>query len=205
MELFMDIGKIGPDYIPGHAHADTFNFELYYKGNPIIVDTGISTYEKNSRRQLERSTESHNTIRIDETDSSEVWGGFRVARRAKIIAFKESENTVEATHNGYKRLGAYHSRSFNKTNGLFIIEDRIESNKTHQIESFLHFHPDCEFTLKGSYIEIGYGLKINIVNAKKIVLEEYDYSLGFNKTKKAKKIRALVEINSRIEISQEEN
>jgi hypothetical protein len=205
MELFMDIGKIGPDYIPGHAHADTFNFELYYKGNPIIVDTGISTYEKNSRRQLERSTESHNTIRIDETDSSEVWGGFRVARRAKIIALKESENTIEATHNGYKRLGAYHSRSFNKSNGLFIIEDRIESNKTHQIESFLHFHPDCEFTLKGSYIEIGSGLKINIVNAKKIALEEYDYCLGFNKTKKAKKIRALVEINSRIEISQEEN
>jgi hypothetical protein len=201
MELFMDIGKIGPDYIPGHAHADTFNFELYVKGKPIIVDTGISTYEKNSRRQFERSTEAHNTIRIDGMDSSEVWGGFRVARRAKIIALKESEDTIEATHNGYKKIGSYHTRSFSKSKKLFVIKDRIESNKAHQIESFIHFHPDCKVSIKGASIEVGTDFKIDIVNSKKIVLEEYDYSLGFNKTKKAKKIRAFVEQVSQIIIS----
>ena len=201
MELFMDIGKIGPDYIPGHAHADTFNFELYYKGNPIIVDTGISTYEKNSRRQLERSTEAHNTIRIDGMDSSEVWGGFRVAKRAKIISLHESEDTIEATHDGYKNIGAYHTRSFSKAKKLFVIKDRIESNKAHQIESFIHFHPDCKVSIKGASIEVGTDFKIDIVNSKKIVLEEYDYSLGFNKTKKAKKIRAFVEQDSQIIIS----
>lgn len=37
---------IGPDYIPGHAHADTFNYELRIDGVPFIVDTGISTYNK---------------------------------------------------------------------------------------------------------------------------------------------------------------
>ena len=57
VEIFMDIGPIGPGHIPGHAHADTFNFEFLYKKRPIIVDIGISTYEKNSRRQTERSTE----------------------------------------------------------------------------------------------------------------------------------------------------
>jgi len=203
MEIFIDIGQIGPDYISGHAHADTFSFELYYKGKPIIIDTGISTYEKNPRRQLERSTESHNTIRIDGKDSSEVWGGFRVARRAKVIALKEDENKIVATHNGYKRIGAYHSRSFNKLDGLFIVEDRIESKKIHQIESFLHFHPDCEVSMKGACIEVGTDLKINIINAEMIVLEEYDYSLGFNKTKKAKKIKAFVEKQSKIEIQYE--
>ena len=108
----MDIGPIGPDYIPGHAHADTFNFEFLYKKRPIIVDIGISTYEKNSRRQTERSTEYHNTIRIDEKDSSEVWGGFRVGRRAKITSYNEEKNKITATHDGYKRMGALHSRSF---------------------------------------------------------------------------------------------
>ena len=113
-EILMDVGQVGPDYILGHAHADTFNFEFLYKRRPIIVDPGISTYEKNSRRQLERSTESHNTIRIDGKDSSEVWGGFRVARRAKIISFKERENKIIATHDGYKRIGAIHTHNFNK-------------------------------------------------------------------------------------------
>ena len=45
-ELFIDVGNIGPDYQPAHAHSDTFNFELIKGDNPIFVDTGISTYEK---------------------------------------------------------------------------------------------------------------------------------------------------------------
>ena len=201
MEVFMDVSQIGPDYIPGHAHADTFNFELHYKGKPIIVDTGISTYEKNARRQLERSTESHNTIRIDEKDSSEVWGGFRVAKRAKIISLQESEDTIEATHDGYKSIGAYHSRSFHKSKTNFVIEDRVESRRGHKIETFLNFHPDCRLNISGSCIEIGSELTINLENANSIALEDYNYSVGFNKTVKATKIRALVEQDSRITIT----
>ncbi|HIQ28578.1 MAG TPA: hypothetical protein EYH42_08780, partial [Sulfurovum sp.] len=37
-EMVMDVGNIGPDYIPGHAHSDTFNFELCVDGQPFIVD-----------------------------------------------------------------------------------------------------------------------------------------------------------------------
>ena len=71
-ELFLDVGNIGPDYQPGHAHSDTFNFELIFKNKPIIVDTGISTYEKNNTRQLQRSTFSHNTVMIGNSEQSEV-------------------------------------------------------------------------------------------------------------------------------------
>ena len=31
-ECVVDVGNIGPDYIPGHAHADTFNFVLQVAG-----------------------------------------------------------------------------------------------------------------------------------------------------------------------------
>ena len=58
----MDIGKIGPDYQPGHAHADTFTFCLYFKNTPIVVDTGTSTYNIGKRRDKERSTMVHNTV-----------------------------------------------------------------------------------------------------------------------------------------------
>ena len=47
IECVVDMGSIGPDYLPGHGHSDIFNFELYYKSIPFIVDTGISTYENN--------------------------------------------------------------------------------------------------------------------------------------------------------------
>ena len=160
---------------------------------------------KNSRRQLERTTESHNTIRINGLDSSEVWGGFRVARRAKIIALSESEDTIEATHDGYKRIGAYHTRRFKKTDHTLVIDDEVESKNTYLLETFLHFHPDCTVTISGHCIEVDTHIKIKIVNSENISLEEYDYSLGFNKTKKATKIRALVGGNSRIVISKKKS
>ena len=63
-ELFIDVGNIGPDYQPGHAHSDTFNFELIKQGKAIFVDVGISTYEKTQKDKKERSTHSHNTVKI---------------------------------------------------------------------------------------------------------------------------------------------
>ncbi len=68
-ELFVDVGNIGPDYQPGHAHSDTFSFELYINKQPFIVDVGTSTYEKNERRQNERQTYSHNTVMINEKNN----------------------------------------------------------------------------------------------------------------------------------------
>ena len=41
MEAVVDIGNIQATYQPGHSHADTFNYELRWKGCPYIVDTGI--------------------------------------------------------------------------------------------------------------------------------------------------------------------
>ena len=202
-EILIDIGQIGPDYIPGHAHADTFNFEFLYNGRPIVVDKGISTYEKNSVRQLERSTESHNTIRLDGKDSSEVWGGFRVARRAQVIYIKEEKNKIIATHDGYKRIGAFHTRTFSMMNQKLIIEDVIDSKKSHQIESFIHFHPDCNINVEKDVIKIDPSIKITFKNHGNLIVEEYDFPVGFNRTKKAFKIRTLAEKKSKIEISYE--
>ena len=111
-ELLIDVGNVGPSYQPGHAHSDTFNFELIKEGNPVIVDTGISTYEKNAIRQYERATSSHNTVKIGSKDQTQVWGGFRVAKRAKITHLIEKPNLIEASHDGYLSDGYKHTRSF---------------------------------------------------------------------------------------------
>ena len=111
-ELLIDVGNVGPHYQPGHAHSDTFNFELIKEGKPIIVDAGTSTYEKNSRRQEERSTSSHNTVKIGDKEQTQVWGGFRVAKRAKITHLVEKPNLIEASHDGYLSDGYKHTRSF---------------------------------------------------------------------------------------------
>src|SRR5690606_5224257 len=82
--LLADVAPVGPDHLPGHAHADTLSFELSLNGRRVLVNGGTSTYENDAERLRQRGTASHNTVVVDGHDSSEVWGAFRVARRARV-------------------------------------------------------------------------------------------------------------------------
>src|SRR6185295_10076428 len=66
-----------PKLNAGHAHADALHFILYIKGKPLLIDTGISTYENNPTRKYERSTAAHNTVTIDRKNQSDVYNTFR--------------------------------------------------------------------------------------------------------------------------------
>ena len=189
-ELFLDVGNIGPDYQPGHAHSDTFNFELNFKSNPIIVDTGISTYEKNNTRQLERSTFSHNTVMIDNSDQSEVWGGFRVARRAKVFDLQSFENKISAKHNGYKRKGIVHKRSFEWFDKEIYIHDFLSKKSNNKAKAIFHFHSSIKKPLlkENKIILNDLEMLIEFKGFNNIVIADYQLSEGFNKTKSAYKI-----------------
>ena len=92
-------GEIGPSYQPGHAHADTWSFELWKGARKLIGDTGCSTYVPGEVRSYERSTAAHNTVVIDGQDSSEVWASHRVGRR---FDFRRHKRTFELTADGLK-------------------------------------------------------------------------------------------------------
>lgn len=178
-ELFVDVGHIGPDYIPGHAHSDTLNFVLYYKDRPLIVDTGISTYEKNELRNTQRSTAAHNTVMVNEQEQSEIWGGFRVAKRAKSSIIDESPDHVVASHNGYQNLGITHQRAFSCADDVLQIVDQL--NKAASAKAFLHFHPDCEISLSNNQIQGDFG-HIHLNGSENIDRATYQFAEGFNKT-----------------------
>lgn len=139
MEAVIDIGNIAASYQPGHSHADTFSYELRIDSQPIIVDTGISTYNKNDRRQYERSTAAHNTVTVGGMDSSQVWGGFRMGRRARVTIVSDESNDVVARHDGFGRM-AIHERHFSCKDNAFCVEDKIIGSDTEAV-SYLHFCP----------------------------------------------------------------
>ena len=189
-ELFIDVGNIGPDYQPAHAHSDTLSFELIYRDKPVFVDTGISTYEKNSIRQIERSTKAHNTVGINERDQSEVWGGFRVANRAKIIKLKEIDNTIKATHNGYKKLGFLHSRNFLHDKKKIVITDEISKSTKNRAKAYFHLHHGITKPIQkdNEIIIIENQLILKFENYFDIQIESYNLTNGFNIIKKAYKL-----------------
>lgn len=186
-ECILDVGAIGPDYIPGHAHSDSLGFELYLKDHPFLVDTGTSTYEKNAQRTAERSTAAHNTVQIGDADQSEVWGGFRVARRARTRIQTETKQEIVATHDGYKRIGATHERTFQFAPKQIVITDRITGQNLPSQQAFLHFHPDVKIKLEGQTI-LTEKATITIKGAQKITQEAYAYAPQFNTTFQSTKI-----------------
>jgi len=178
-ECIIDVGNVGPDYIPGHAHSDTFNFELRVNNIPIIVDTGLSTYETSQERTKERSTSSHNTVEINGKNQSDVWGGFRVGRRAKIIELNENDDTVFATHNGYQKQGFLHSREWKFYNKKIKLIDIIKGNKAHNCIAYLHFHPNIIVEINKGLIITPF-LQISCLNIDNLSISRYNFCNNFN-------------------------
>jgi uncharacterized heparinase superfamily protein len=127
-----DVALLGPDYLPGHGHADTLTFEMSLNGRRVLVDTGTSRYDECPERLFQRGTGAHNTVVVDDADSSEVWRSFRVARRARPfgLEIKESdeETVVECSHDGYRRLPGkvVHKRRWTFGPGRLLVEDFLQ-------------------------------------------------------------------------------
>ena len=143
----LDVGEIGPDYLPGHAHADTLSFELSLFGQRCIVNSGISQYGDGDERLRQRGTAAHSTVEVDGENSSEVWGGFRVARRARPFGLdiRETDDAISVTcsHDGYKRLKGkpVHTRQWRFEPGRLLVTDNIQG-KFGQAVAYYHLHPD---------------------------------------------------------------
>ena len=155
--LFIDHANVGPDYLPGHAHADTLSFELSVGNERVFVNSGTSLYGVSKERLRQRETAAHNTVAVDGEDSSEVWSGFRVARRAyaKLLNVSQSANEVflQAQHDGYKRLKGKvtHFRGFTVNKNEIQVKDDL-TGQFNQASAFFHLHPGIELEIVSDHV-----------------------------------------------------
>ena len=159
-KLIFDASAVGPDYIPGHAHADTLSFELSIGLERVFVNSGISEYGLSPKRLNQRKTAAHNTVEVDGKDSSQVWSGFRVANRAEInLRHTEQKNDriieIIASHNGYKSLfdGCIHTRKLTFSENSLIISDSLQGTFKYAKSRF-YFHPDLIISLQDNLLRI---------------------------------------------------
>lgn len=146
--VLLDVGLIGPDYLPGHAHADTLSFELSVRGQRVVVNSGTSIYGTGAERLRQRSTQAHSTVEVAGVSSSEVWGGFRVARRARPTELLISDNgadglLVSCAHDGYRRLRSRseHRRTWCLTAVGITIKDEVKGRMPVPSVARYHLHP----------------------------------------------------------------
>jgi uncharacterized heparinase superfamily protein len=154
---FLDVAKVGPDYLPGHAHADSLSFEWSIGKHRVIVNSGTSCYGNSEERIRQRGTAAHNTVVVERQNSTEVWEGFRVARRAypielEILQHEHNKSTeVHCAHDGYFRLTGKpkHSRKWIMDEESFFIEDCV-GETAKEAEARFHFHPNAQVCHDGN-------------------------------------------------------
>jgi len=181
-ESIIDIGKLGPDYIPGHAHNDALSFVININYNPFIIDTGTSIYNNSKRRMLEKSTCSHNTVKVGEFEQSQIWSSFRMGNRIYPHIIKDDNcNIIASISYPQKKI---HTREFDFQKNKIQIIDTINSNI--DCTAYLHFHPAITIILKDNIIQTNLGT-ISIKNANSVVIEDFKYAPEFNVLKRSKK------------------
>tara|TARA_R100001480_G_scaffold12998_9_gene21735 strand:+ start:919 stop:2433 length:1515 start_codon:yes stop_codon:yes gene_type:complete len=152
--LLADVGPPGPDQAASHGHAGTLGFEFSLGQQRILVDTGLSTYEDLRYRAYERSTAAHNTLVVDGKNSSDVWGLFKLGRRARIVDTGYEEQAcggrLYAAHNGYSRRRAdlVHRREWSLGAGCLALEDQLEGAGEHVVCVYFHLHPSLNVDIE---------------------------------------------------------
>lgn len=188
--LVADLAPVGPDYQPGHAHADTLSFELSIGRKRVFVNGGISTYEKGPDREHQRGTAMHNTVVVDGQDSSEVWASFRVAHRARprsVTCRQEGDLLwLNGAHDGYLRLSGrvIHARSWKLSTEKLQVVDTLTG---HYREAQAYFHmapgtspvPMADLESQSRSREPGLQLRWRCLGASSERLETQDWYPGF--------------------------
>jgi uncharacterized heparinase superfamily protein len=192
MKAILDLAPVGPDYQPGHAHADTLSFELSLDGQRFFVNSGISQYGDDAERHRQRSTSAHTTVEVDGEDSSEVWAGFRVARRAypQQLSLDRTDGSilVQGAHNGYCRLPGkvVHFRSWHFSKGSLEIRDHLNGQFNRALARF-YCHPSIGLQeLEPGLFEVrlpsGKVVQLAFKQAKSVTLEKSTWHPEFGKT-----------------------
>ena len=151
----LDVARVGPDYLPGHAHADTLSFELSLFGQRVIVNGGTSCYGLGPERLRERETAAHSTVEVAGKSSSEVWSSFRVARRAHPFDLQVQTDPeylpVACSHTGYKHLSGrpVHRRAWAMTPRRLLVSDKVTGGQHVAVARYI-LHPSVVIIVAGT-------------------------------------------------------
>lgn len=164
MTLIFDAGATTPRGGTPLTHADSLSFEVSYGEQRVFVNSGSRGFNHPKNGPF-RESDAHNTVTLAHQSNAEVWGEGLVGRHPKHVGFSMGQEAglgvgVEARHDGYRHLGAKHTRRlFINTEGTDLRgEDVIEARKKKQppVQAHFHIHPDVTYKLlSNAEVELG--------------------------------------------------
>jgi len=134
--------------IGSHAHAGRLAVNLWYNGNPVLVDSGCCNYDDPALVSWYRTSRAHNTVLIDgksdeATSSDMLWVPRRITAN-RITGWQEGDEIkycrMESPASEPANSGVKWTRSIGLIRHDFVlIYDKFESTGTHNYEVLFHF------------------------------------------------------------------
>jgi hypothetical protein len=149
--MIIDGSSPNPKYLQGHRHNSALSFELFAYDKSFIIDPGSYVYTSDKKmRNLFRSTQYHNVVRVDNEEQNTFNNDpfyMGTEAKTKILNWKvtDEKDFFEGEHYGYERLNdpVIHRRQiiFNKKKKFWIINDILYGNNKHLFELYYHLAP----------------------------------------------------------------
>ena len=190
--VVIDCGPCCPDDLPAHAHADTLSFEFSAGSCPLVVNRGTYAYQDARWRNVFRGTASHSTVAIDDGDSAEVYGGFRLGRRPRRFEVRAEGRHFDGAFDGWARLGLWHRRRLSLEEGRLEGCDIISGGgMPHRATVWFHLHPSVAARPDGRAIrlDLADGSSWRFTASVAATLEPGRWSPGFHEMVDATSIR----------------
>jgi uncharacterized heparinase superfamily protein len=157
VHLTFDAGPFSRCPTANHAHCDALSFELYADRRGLIVDPGFyfSWTDGSGWQRYFQSTGSHNTLKIDGEEQSELLGYTAVRRLARTHLVDqqcsqcESSATAECIPFWVKGEGIRHVREVRLSDHTVRIRDRVHGSGKHLLEWSFQFGPDIDVIPQG--------------------------------------------------------
>jgi uncharacterized heparinase superfamily protein len=166
-----------------HAHNDKLSFELWYGGEPFLVDPGSCIYTGNpTLRNRFRSTAYHNTVMVDGEEQNRFAEDVFFLHndtdaRVPVWESNDEYDFLSGVHFGYKRLPhpVIHKRDirFDKKETSWEITDCFEGEGKHCLEWNLHLAPKVE-------VEIGDAKTFRLKTKNSRLFIRFDEPAGIN-------------------------
>ncbi len=151
---FFDIGPWGS----GHQHNDKLHISVSAYGRDLLVDGGRFAYRGEVARKFRNyadGSQSHNVLLIDGKGQAP---GPRITEEPltdKYCKITDDYDYARATFDKFIDLEGEcrHMRQLFYVRGdMWIVIDRITTDRPRKIEALWHFHPDCKVIQEGEII-----------------------------------------------------
>ena len=158
--LSADIGPSPDKKFSNDYQSGSLSFEIYYKENKLISNSGYFQNFKHQLNSISKSTATHSTLTLDNRSSCKLKkntdGYLKIEKNLKIlkktVVFEKNYWKIMASHDGYiKDYGIIHERQieFFPEANKFIGHDNLlkKSNfKSSDFEIRFHFDPNAKIT-----------------------------------------------------------